>query len=529
MMKKYLNVLIGFAILIGSGFSQKNIYKYSVEVRNKTVYARVFLNGKLVDNLTKDDFILFENGKKVKIDGVDIVRKKFGEEEIGAQKEEKKISQPRFFILTFKIIDYGDYLERGINYLFDRVFRENDKLMFLSEHHYFIEDNLKNKKRVKKKIIRILKRESVLSRMRLNKIISRLQSLTKSIEEVMNFGRMNSFSMSSRASMDFEKLERTVERFLSFLREYKIRYLTPEIDRFYYFSEYIKGVKLKKWVINFYQFEKIPIPSTIKDFMEKFTGGNAEDVYSWATAETKTTRMITALEKELNQPESFPADEVARLFYKGDTTFYTILLNKTRDSGDKDFYYKNIYTDLEKALKEISFSTGGDVLLSNNVVKTFEEFKKKEDIIYLINYTPTAKNPKIKIKMKDPRYKVKYDPEQFSDFIERYLNKKRKENPEILINKFKFSDNTLHFSIKDFKMKKEGRKNMGKILVILKITDENGKTVYNAQKQLIARNNSIKIEIKLTTLKPNFYYLYLDAYDLFTNKMSSRFEIIEIK
>ncbi len=528
---KKIYILISLLLLtLTFLFPQKKIYKYKVEVENKTVYARVFNNGKLVDNLTKDDFILYENGKRVEINGVDIIRKTFGEEEVNWEAKKHEKYKPRFFILTFKIIDYGDYLDKGIDYLFDNIIRKDDKLMFLSEHNYFVEDNIKDKEKIKKKIKKILRRESILARMKLNRIISQLKTLTSTISDISLSLRNTAFSTGTQSAMEMDKLERTIQRFLSFLREYRNRYLTPEIDRFYYFSEYIKGVKLKKWVINFYQFEKIPIPTAIRDFLEKFIGGNAENRYSWATVEVKSVEIKQELEKELNQPGDFPADEVSRLFYKGDTTFYTILLNKPRETGDNNFYYKDIYSDLEKTLKEISTSTGGEVILSNNIVEAVNKFKKKKDIIYLINYTPSVNNPRIKIKMKNPKYKVKYDPDQFSDFIERYLEKKRRENPEIIIDTFKFLNNSLRFSITDFKMEKDGKEKTGKLLVSLKITDENGKLAYNAQKTMKTKNNSVKINIGLgNILKKGIYYLYLDVYDLLTKKMASRFEIIEIK
>jgi hypothetical protein len=527
-MKKSLIIFLILFVLLIPIYSQKKIYQYSIDVKNKIVYARVFLKGELVDNLTKDDFILYENGKKVKIRGVDIIHKTFAEEEFSLNLKSEKSFKPRFFILTFKIIDYSENLEKGINYLFNNVLRKEDKLMFMSEHYYFMEDNLNNKERVKEKIIRILKKESITARMRLNRILSRLKSLTQGIKGFIVFHTKHLFGLPLE-STDFAKLEKIVERFVSFLREYKARYLTPEIDKFYYFSEYLNGVKLKKWVINFYQFEKIPIPVEIKKFIGLSSGGSGEDIYSWATVESKTTLIGTELEEELNQPGSFPSDEVARLFYKGDTTFYTILLNKSRETGSRDFYYKEIYTDLEKTLKEISHSTGGDVILSNNIIDSINKFKKKKDIIYMLNYTPKVKSPKIKIRMNNSQYKVQYDPEQFSDFIEKYLDKKKKENPEIIINNFKFSNNSLKFSINNFKMAKKRGKKRGKILVLLKIMDEKGKVAYNAKKTMLTNTNSVKIGIGLNSLKPAVYYLYLDVYDLLTKKMTSKFEIITIK
>jgi predicted CopG family antitoxin len=526
-MKKNILILffISFVIILSA---QEKVYKYDINVKNKVIYARVFHNGKLVDNLTKDDFILYENGKRMKIIGVDVLHKTFGSEEINLKASINKKYKPRFFILTFKIIDCDDYLKNGVDYLFDKVLRAEDKLMFMSEHNYFVEDNLKNKKRVKKKIMEILKRESVLSRMNLNRLLNNLKSLTFSVREYLS-SQSGGMKSSYQLLREFEKLELIVQRFLVLLREYRLKYLTPDIDRFYYFSEYLNGVKMKKWIINFYQIEKIPVPTEIKDFMDKFTGGNTGEQGLMASKEIKAMEMRVELERELNMPGTFPSKEVAKLFYKGDTTFYTILLNKSKETLDKDYYYKNIYTDLEKTLKDISFSTGGEVVLSNNIEKSVDSFKRKKDILYLINYMPTRDNPKLKIKMKNREYKVKYDPDQFSDYIKRYINKKRKENPDIIIDSFKFINNSVRFGVSDFKTDKMEGKQKGRIAVALKITGENGKTVFNKRKILETKGKLIKLNIKLNNISPGIYYLYLDVYDLITKKMTSKFEVIEIK
>ncbi len=525
-MKK--NVLFLMMFLVSIAFPQNKVYRYDINVKNKVVYARVFYKGKLVDNLTKKDFILYENGKPMNIIGVDIIHKKFAEKEIVLETGIKEKYKPRFFVLTFQIIDFNDSLKKGIEYLFNKILKPDDKLMFMSEHNFFIEDNLTDKELTKKRIIKILKRESKLSRMNLNRVLSRLKSLTYSVREYLN-SQNKSMQSSTQQIREFEKLELTIQRFLILLREYKERYLTPDIDRFYYFSQYLKGVKMKKWVINFYQLEKVPVPTVIKDFMEKFTGGNVGSQGLMASKEIKAMEMRIELERELNLPGNFPSDEIAKLFYKVDTTFYTILLNNQRETLEKDYYYKNIYTNLEKTLKDISFSTGGDVVRTNSIEESVKKFQEKEDIIYMLNYVPQRKNPKIKVKMKNTKYKVKYDPNQFSDYIRKYIDRKRKENPKIIIDNYIFKDNSLVFTVKDYKKEKINGEEIAKIAIALKLTDDKGEIVFNQRKILKATDNFVKTKIKLKGIDGGIYYLYLDVYDLISKRMFTKFDVVEIK
>ncbi len=506
-MKKLYLALIFFFSLIYT-FPQNKIFRYKIEVKNKTVYARVFCNGDLVDNLTKDDFILYENGKRRKIESVEIIRKTLGEENITFNIKTHNSYEPRYFVLTFDILDYGPYLEKGINYLFEKILRKSDKLMFMSKNYFFTEDNLSSKDKIKKKMLNILKRESILARMELNSVFSQIRSIKSAIKEYFASQRWRNPEF-----FDPREIQMIKDKTLMFLRWYKKRYLIPDIDKFYYFAQYLNKIRMKKWVLNFYQIKKIPIPKEIVDFWNK-------EGSKWA---------FDPLQSEFDIPHDFPSEEIKKLFYKVDTTFYTFLLTKDRETLDKDYVFKNVYTDLEKTLKEITFSTGGDVNLSNNIEESFRKFKRKKDIIYLINYPPSVNNPKIKIKMKNSKYKVKYDPNQFSDYIKNYIKKKKRENPEIEIKAFKFKENTISFRITNFKTQKGKGGIYGKVIIFLKITDTNGNTVLNERKNLIFSRKSGKIKIKLNNIKAGIYHLYLDSFDLLTKKMASRFEIIEIK
>ncbi len=510
-MKK--NILISTVLLIQfcilGLFSQEKIYQYKIKVSNKFIYVRVFNKGKLVDNLNKEDFILYENGKERPIESVDIIYKTLNQQNIGLEASIKNNRKPRYFVITFDISSYGENIKKGLDYLFNKVLREKDKLMFMSGHYFFKEDELKNKARIEEKIIRILKREAILSKMEMTAFFTQIKSIKFAVDEYIR-----SQHSQTQNYMDPRKLQMILDKTITLIRWYKQRYLIPDIDKFYYFSQYLNNIKLKKWVLNFYQIKKNPIPRELIDFW-------SESGIVWAS---------NKLMEELSFPQDFPSEEITKLFYKVDTTFYTFLLLGNSDTLEKDYTFKPIYTDLEKTLKEISFSTGGDVILSNNLNKSFDNFIKKKDILYLINYKPSKKNPKIKIKIKNKRYKIKYDPNQFSDYIKDYMKKKRKENPEVEIFNFSFKHNTLYFGIRNFKMlKNKQRRKTGKILVSINITSPEGEIVYNKKRVLEFFKSKGKLSIRFTNLTKGIYYLYLDVYDVLSNKTSSRFEVIEIK
>ena len=89
---------------------------------------------------------------------------------------------------------------------------------------------------LKYQIINDLKRESYKAHQRLTRYIHQVESQLKMSGDLIYF----------------------LQNYNNTWNEYKKRYLTPPLDRFYYFARYLKKVQGEKYVLNFYQFELFP-------------------------------------------------------------------------------------------------------------------------------------------------------------------------------------------------------------------------------------------------------------------------------
>ena len=137
-------LLIFFFVLSGtqeiksesSQTQKKQELQHEAEAINIEVPARVFKGDIFINDLTIDDFELYENGKLQKIEALYLVKK----DKI-MRKEEPKPQKPqtsRYFVLSFVLTEYIPRLNEAINYFFDEVFTADDTLALVTpiKTHY---------------------------------------------------------------------------------------------------------------------------------------------------------------------------------------------------------------------------------------------------------------------------------------------------------------------------------------------------------------------------------------------------------
>jgi len=103
-------------------------------VVNIEVPVRVFKGNNFIDNLTIDDFQVYEDGKLQKIEAVYLIKKaNIEREDVKFDKEKaKKVFSPqlfRQFVLIFEIRDFFPKVEEAIWYFFEKVIIPGDKLI----------------------------------------------------------------------------------------------------------------------------------------------------------------------------------------------------------------------------------------------------------------------------------------------------------------------------------------------------------------------------------------------------------------
>lgn len=527
-MKKYkyvltlsvLMLLLTAAPIFNLAQDQERIVE-KVTVTNVEVPVRVLFKGKPVDDLTKDDFILYENKKKVQINGFYKIRKTLSLNQTGEAKPE-----PRTFVLVFNVSNYNEYFEKALDHLFANILLPSDRLLVFANDTTREYPELKDKDAVKAQLVADLKEEGIKAKRRLLEYINRVETFLN----VHDFRRLvqetRNQNLQGRGPAD-EMIDFMKKYFLTW-SEYQQTYLIPRTDRFYFFARYLEKLKGRKWVFNFYQFEFFPRirPGSqtwdrIRDLATELQQSNNP------THNAQANQIFTLFNKinsELALNARFPKDEISKLFYKVDATFHSFFIKSSSTAFLQDIEYDEVSSEVEHILKSITDITGGKNITSTDLVQSLETVKEVEDVYYMLTYVPKnrKKSGVLDIKIKrGKKYKALFDDNFRADWINDYFAKleQKVKTPDIKVGNFSFKDKLLVFTISDYMMTKIEGKMAGRLKVRIRITGANNNPLYDKSNYLTAQKKDIKISLpNFKTIIKGEYNFLIDVQDLVTGK-----------
>jgi hypothetical protein len=334
-------------------------------------------------------------------------------------------------------------------------------------------------------------------------------------------------------------LAQFLTKYKALWEEYQKMYLTPDINRFYHFSKYLENIKAKKWVLNFYQFELFPhfrvgsrTLTKLRAYAQQYLEYQ-QDVASHAWAKY----IMTILDHfaDLNVRKTFPSEEVSKLFYKVDATFHSCFIRTTNTAFMDDFDYKEVSSDIEETLKSITDITGGENIVSNNLVDSLKTIQEKEDVYYVLTYAPLdpeKKAGKIKVKVKRKKHKAFYDDNLRADYINEYLAKMEKEftPPKVKIKDFSFRRKILSFTVTDYLVKEIEKVLTGKVKIRIRLVDWASESLFDQSKALTTKKDEVKISIgAFKKLKSGEYNFLIDVTDLFNGNVTNFHQKVMVK
>ena len=532
-MKKKLSIILLIVSLTAlcsmwAWAQEEEKIREEVSVTNVEVPVRVFYKGKAVETLTRKDFKLFEDKKLQAINGFYLKRKKIKIQNIGltTQKQEAEPVPPRFFVLVFRLTSYNDEIKKGVEYLFEKVLRDEDHIMaFVNDKTLLLN---KSYQKIKRRDIldQVLREESVRANQRLVAYfvkIQRMLNITKTeLKMEDGEGRRVGTAATPNQLLNF------LQKYLDTWKEYKKKYLLPDIDKYYNFANFLEQIEKEKWVINFYQIEMFPkmkasgeLRRQIEQIMNELMVGRSEDiVYS-----RLMMGMLARIDQALNVAEDLAADEISKLFYKVDATCHSIFCGVQKEALSQDLEFKRISTDIENSLREITSKTGGALIASNDLESALHSISEKEDVYYMLTYAPDEPRKKglIRIEVNNKKYKVVYDDKMRADYIKEYIKKKMARNPAVQLDEISFKEKTLKMAISKFLMWESGGKEEGKISVRVRIKDTDARVIFDRSRFLVPEKKITTISIGFDWLAKGQYNVIVDVTDMLTGKTAMEF------
>ncbi len=516
--------------------SQEQEHKPIVEkvtVTNVEVPVRVFYKGEPVSHLTRDDFTIYENKKKVEINGFFLERKKIKvvEPQLLLRERISKPSSLRTFVLVFSITDFNDNLEKAVDHLFTNTFRDSDRLLVFANDKTREYLHLRDRQGVRDRLISDLREQSREARRKLLSYINKIETYLDIHDFQQKLHRRDQIP---------ERLVDFLKKYLLTWNEYKKKYLTPRVDRFYYFSRYLENLETEKWVFSFYQFELFPRIRFSSETMAKIRDISTSLIQSQNAGEHALGKLINTflnrLLVDLHVNKGFPTGEISKLFYKVNATFHSFFIKSISRAGMDELEYEEVASEVEDLLKEITRATGGENITSNDLVASIETVSQLEDVYYILTYTPRdpEKAGRLKIKVKNKNYKVLYDDNFRADYISDYLQKLEKQiqTPDIKIGDFSFKGKVLAFTVSNYLMREiQGKpRPVGRMKVRIRLLDKENNSLFDQERVLTARKVEFKISLgAFKEIKRGEYNFLIHVVDLLTGKEADLHQQVHVK
>jgi len=362
-MKKlvFLIVFIALAIILIAQEIQHETIAINIEVP-----VRVYKGDNFMDNLTIDDFEVYEEGILQNIEAVYFIRKTQIER---AEKLEmlRSVSVPkltRHFLLLFELTEYLPQIKEALDEFFLNVIKPEDSLSVVTPLKTY---NLKDEA------------FSMLPGDKLAELVNK--KIRKDI--VTGSAEYNSLLRDLRSPVT-QGLQMMI---LRQLRDYK----QVDEERLLQMAEYLRGLEGQKHIFLFYQKEGIPIPKT----------------------------MDISLKAELMRSIDFDENKIREAFSDSSISVHFLYITKENirafDLSDPgSMRYWEIFDQSSSffgAFKKMAQVTGGVSEASANISWSFNQAAQASENYYILYYSPKnyradGKFKNIQVKVKGKNYRI---------------------------------------------------------------------------------------------------------------------------
>jgi hypothetical protein len=385
-------VIVFAIILFAFAISAQEIQHDAIAI-NIEVPVRVFKGKTFIDNLTIDDFEIYEDGILQKTEAVYLIRKMdILREDTEMEKEEaRKIFAPevsRNFVLLFEIHEYYPTVGNAIEYFFNDVFSEGDSLVVLTpaRSYRFNKKSFEKftKEEISDELVGQLRKDVKMSASEYRSLIHDLESLE---------------TLSGLDADMVEMMRKNIVRKLS-----NLRYLDEK--KLLNFADALKSTEGPKHVFFFLQKLLVPIITN----NPVFTVGDLHEFEAYVSYDEKNIKQlfsdssITAHMIYLTKVSDFDYlnKNQGSLTARG-------LLDTSNPVGPR--VTQDISASAYSAFSDIAQATGGIVDSSTNAAASFKKTSEASENYYLLYYSPKnyiadGKFKEITVKVKGQKYKI---------------------------------------------------------------------------------------------------------------------------
>ena len=378
-------------------------------VINVEVPVRVFKGSIFIDNLTIDDFEVYEDGKLQKLEAVYLVNKQNIE-----RKEEKKKFDPdttRTFYLFFEITEYSPRIDDALHYFMQNVLLAEDNLVIVTPMKTYEMNpqalKLRSNDEIVNELRSLLRRDAMIGSSEYRSALSELTKLTRSFQAVFQSTDEGGIRLDQDMSSEFaEAYERDPELLLEMLID-NYRNVMQRLEQLRYidqpklldFARSLKDKEGQKYVFLFYQREYVPQiePSLLMKIDSLFQSSQS------------ITQNIASLFNLFRREITFDIDWVNQAYADSSASIHFMFFTQPAEHVP-GIRFEEHSEDIYSAFRQMADATGGITESSANPFMLFKSAVESSENYYLLYYTPLNyrkdgqfKNIQVKVKNADFR------------------------------------------------------------------------------------------------------------------------------
>ena len=390
-MKKFVLMICVAGLTIGLYPQQQ---QHEVSVLNVAVPVRVYDGDTFIDNLTIDDFEVYQDGELQKIEALYLTKKAVIE-----RREETRNFMPvtsRRFIFIFTMADINPRVDKAIEHFFMNVLQPDDSLEVQTpvKNYSLSAAALKSKSReqLSGDLKKLLRKDTQIGSSAYRNLI---KDLTRFVRGISGSGQMQGFDTTAddQSAVGLEYLLNRYRDSLSKLEELR----TMDEGGFLRFAASLRRVPGQKVVFYFYQREFRPElhPRVLSRMQSQYQDD---------------PNVMGALQELMTMYRRYPKmnmERMTQVFADADIMFNFLYMHKEPENVS-GIQMTEQSEDVFRTMSDVATATGGVVDSSQNPEAAFRSGAEKCENYYLLYYNPanyradgTYKSIDVKVKGKD--------------------------------------------------------------------------------------------------------------------------------
>jgi hypothetical protein len=392
-------LLIVLAFLCFSVYAQQ--LKEESVVINVEVPVRVYDGHSFIDNLTLDDFEVFEDGVLQEISAVYLIRGRSIERSEGSKKNSPMTR--RHFFLFFEISRYSPMVGDAIQHFINNVLLPDDFLTIVTPlKDYRMKSQAlagMPKANLIEQLQGLLRRDVFQGYSEYWTLIDNLEEIAQTLSLNVKGSGVGTGRLVDSISGQGFPVEEKLMNYSNILK--RIENLRKVDEReLMDFAKYLKDKKGQKYVYLFYEREYIPQiePDSLDEYRKIFSG------------RPDLLHVISDLFEFYKREILFDVDGVKQAYADASIAIQFLFI-PTPLKHVHGVWFQEHSEDIYSAFAEMARATGGYVESSANPFLSFKHAVMAAENYYLLyysplNYTPDGKFKEIKIKVKNKSYRV---------------------------------------------------------------------------------------------------------------------------